>query len=375
MDGLHNVVETAKRYAADVDRRARFPAEAVAELRAGRLLAAAAPKASGGLGLATSELCSIARELARACAATAMVWSMHQGQLVTLCRFAAKGSRLAELAAVAVDEQWLIASATSESGSGGDLRSSVAAVQPHAGDGDFVRLDKHATTVSYGAEADLLLVTARRCAEAPAGDQVLVAVRPEQAVTTRTSAWDPMGMRGTCSPGLHIEATVPRWQVLPAAFGDMAATVMVPLTHALWAATWIGLASEALDRAIRLSRGRLSGERAAPPPAALAEARWRLASVEALLDAAACETDAVLAGTSPPSVGLTARTNTLKVAASETALQVASSALRVCGMAGYSESGPFSVARILRDLSSSVIMIANERINGATAHMLLLEGR
>src|SRR5947209_17388736 len=41
-------------------------------------------------------------------------------------------------------------------------------------------LDKDATTASYAAQADDLLVTCRRNAEAPASDQVLVLVRSEE---------------------------------------------------------------------------------------------------------------------------------------------------------------------------------------------------
>lgn len=315
----------------------------------------------------------IAQGLARACAATALVWSMHQGQLASLCRFSGGVARLEEMARTAVSEQWLIASATSEAGSGGNLRSSEAALEDLSEEPARVRLVKHATTVSYGSEADLILVTARRSADGAPSDQVLAAVLPEQAQLEQTSEWNPMGMRGTSSPGFRIEAAIPRNQVLPVAFGDIAAGAMIPLTHLLWAAVWTGLAAEALDRSVRLTRRRLTGGTAGKSPAALAEARWRLAALEALLEETAAQTEKVLSGQVRPTVGLTVRINSLKVAASETAMEIALLALRTCGIAGYMESGSFSVARIIRDLSSSLVMIGNDRILNTTAQMLLME--
>ncbi|MFC9244554.1 acyl-CoA dehydrogenase family protein [Streptomyces sp. NPDC057136] len=69
-----------------MDRQARFPAEAVAALRVGGLLNAAAPAHLGGLGLATRDLVEIAGSLAAGCGASAMVWAMHQVQLACLVR-------------------------------------------------------------------------------------------------------------------------------------------------------------------------------------------------------------------------------------------------------------------------------------------------
>ncbi|MET7737704.1 acyl-CoA dehydrogenase family protein [Streptomyces sp. NPDC005402] len=148
---------------------------------------------------------------------------------------------------------------------------------------------------------------------------------------------------------------------------------MIPLTHLLWAAVWTGLAAEALDRSVRMARRKLTAGTGGQPPAALAEARWRLAGPEALLAETATQTQQVLSGQARPTVGLTVRINSLKVAASETAMEIAFLALRGCGIAGYMESGPFSVARIIRDLSSSLVMIGNDWLLHTNSQMLLME--
>ncbi|MGW5352160.1 acyl-CoA dehydrogenase family protein [Streptomyces sp. NPDC004031] len=382
------MAEVAARHAAAVDEKARFPQEAVDRLRDCGLVSACAPRAAGGAGLDVRGLAVIARGLARACAATAMIWSMHQGQLASLWRYAGPGGFLHDLARQATKEQWLIASATSEAGIGGDLRRSGAALEPVTDSPlGLFRLSKEATTVSYGAHAEALFVTARRAPDAPASDQVLVAVPARQATLEKTGGWQPLGMRGTSSPGFRIAAQVGGQNVFPVPFADIAAGAMVPVTQVLWAATWAGLAAEALDRAVRMARRRAArsagaaggagaaGAAAAHAPSALAEARWRLAGVDAMVDDMAGHAQRLLDGEAQASVGTAVRANSLKVGASESCLEIAHLALRACGMAGYSEQGPYSVARIIRDLSSSVVMIGNDRILENTARMMLVERR
>ncbi len=368
------VADTAARHARDVDAGARLPVEAIAALRKHNLLAAVAPRDLGGLGLSVQELAAVGRRIARACGSTAMVWAMHQGQLACLCRHHGDTPALVELARTAVARQWLIASVTSEPAGGGDIRTSTADLVASADGSGTVTLAKDATTVSYGAAADLLQVTARRNSEAVANDQVLVAVLREQATLVQRGTWAPLGMRGTSSPGFRLSATVPEEQILGDPFADIAGATMVPLTHTLWAAVWLGLAGEAVSRAVKVSRRRAAGPRSGDATrSALGEARWRLASLEALLADMTVRTQELLDEGAQPTLSQSVRTNALKVAASESALEIAHLSLRVCGMAGYSEEGPFSVARIIRDLSSAPIMINNSRLLDTTAQLMLME--
>ena len=64
--------------------------------------------------------------------------------------------------------------------------------------------------------------------------------------------------------------------------------------------------------------------------------------------------------------------NLLKVNSSERAIETVLHALQACGLSGYRNDGEFSVARNLRDVLSSSIMINNERILASTASSLLL---
>ncbi|MFI7635079.1 acyl-CoA dehydrogenase family protein [Nonomuraea sp. NPDC049400] len=371
-------------HATEVDRDARFPKEALRALRAHGLLAAAAPVERGGLGADVPALAGMAAALARGCGATAMIWAMHQVQLACLLACderprpreavtgpgpgeAVTGSELREAVTRVVRDQLLIASATSEAGIGGALRTSACAVER---DGASARLDKRATTVSYGVEADALLVSARRGPGSPPGDQVAVLVDSARTQLEVLGGWNPLGMRGTCSPALRVRAEFEDWRILPVPFGDLVARVMTPLSHVLWSGVWYGLAAEAADRAVRHARAR--GDGAGPPSGSLAEMRWRLAGLEAQLDAAAREAQDVLTGAAEPTVAFTLRVNSLKLAMSQVAVDVALAAMRVCGMAGYSEEGPHSVARLLRDLLSAPLMINNERLVAIGSQLALM---
>jgi acyl-CoA dehydrogenase len=112
---------------------------------------------------------------------------------------------------------------------------------------------------------------------------------------------------------------------------------------------------------------------ALPPGASrLVGAVEKLQMVEARINAALTHHAATIA---PPnqSFAAAAAINMLKTGASETCLEVVQEALLVCGFAGYSNAGPFSLSRHLRDLNSARLMINNDRIRENTARLLLLQ--
>ena len=66
--------------------------------------------------------------------------------------------------------------------------------------------------------------------------------------------------------------------------------------------------------------------------------------------------------------------NLVKVDASELAVHTVMTALRACGLSGYRNDSEFSVARHLRDVLSSPLMINNERIIANISTSLLMNG-
>ena len=259
--------EVAAAHADDVDARARFPEETIAALKEQRALSAFVPAELGGAGASFETIARCCLELGRYCGASAMVFAMHQIQLAAIVRHLDGeswfGQYLRDLAA----EQRLIASVTSEIGTGGDIGRSIAPLTDN-GDGTM-SFEKQAPTVSYGAYADDLLTTLRRGPETEPGDQVIVLSSAGQTSLEQTGTWDVLGMRGTCSPGYIVRATVPPEQVLGAPCARVLAETMVPASHILWSQLWLGICENAFDRARAFVRAAAKRNAGTPIPAAL----------------------------------------------------------------------------------------------------------
>jgi len=168
------VAAAAAEHAVEVDRDARFPRETFAAARQHRLLSMLVPVELGGDGASVADAVDICYMLGTACGSSAMIFAMHQIQVVILLRHARESAWHQQLLRRLCDEQLLLASSTTENQMGGAVRSSACAVEREAGGSRF-SLVKNATVMSYGAEADGVLVTARRAPDSAQSDQVLVA--------------------------------------------------------------------------------------------------------------------------------------------------------------------------------------------------------
>ncbi|WP_167772952.1 acyl-CoA dehydrogenase family protein [Ramlibacter humi] len=367
--------EVAAAHAADVDAKARFPIETLAALREYGVLSAAVPRELGGAGCNMQELSQLCATLAQHCASSAMVLAMHYIQLACLARHGMESEFFRGYLSELVRRQYLLASMTSEVGTFGDTRSSICAVR--CGDGCF-QLDKDATTGSYCAHADAILVTCRRDEEAANSDQVLVLVRREDCTLTQTTSWDTMGMRGTCSPGFKLVSAGDEAQVLPGSFADSSAQTMVPYSHILWASLWWGIAAGAVAKAANFVRSQARQKPGSVPPTAsrLAEVSVELQAFKQNWMSAARDFDAL--GDGPQgreellSLGWALRLNNLKIASSEAAPEIVHRALKIVGILGYKNDSPYSLGRHLRDSLSGALMISNDRIAAKNASMLLV---
>ena len=224
-------VEVAGPHAAEVDRDGRFPREVVDALREERLLSAWIPTELGGGGASLSQVASAVEALSAHCASSGMIYAMHQIQVASLVRHGDTPWLQEYLRAVA-DHELLLASATTEKGIGGDVRSSSCAVE--ATDGRF-HLVKHAPVISYGSDADAILATARRGPDSPPNDQVLVVVPVGDATLEQDGVWNALGFRGTCSDGFVLTADGGTDQIMADAYDEISATTMLPTSHVLWA--------------------------------------------------------------------------------------------------------------------------------------------
>jgi len=355
-----------------VDAEARFPHEAIAAARAQRLLGILVPTELGGEGASISDVVDVCYALGRACGSSAMIYAMHQIMVACLVRHARGSAWHAEFLRRIAAEQLLLASSTTEGQGGGDLRKSDCAV---AADRSGIALTKSATVISYGAQADAIVTTARRSPDAPATDQVLVAFVKDDYRLDRLSGWDTLGMRGTCSAGFTLDAEGGAEQILPEPYQVIHARTVMPVAHLTWSAVWAGIAAGAVERARRFVRHAARKQKGELPPGAahLTRASATLQMLQAGITGALRRYERIL-DTPPALEALDFQTalNLLKVNSSELAIAVVTSALQACGLAGYRNDGEFSVARPLRDALSSSVMINNDRILGNVASATLL---
>jgi acyl-CoA dehydrogenase len=382
--------EIAAQFADEVDRDARFPIEALDQLRTARLLGAMVPTELGGLGYSLTQVGLIVERLARSCSSTAMVFAMHQIQVACLVNHQRTGALDVLLKQIAA-EQLLVASATTERAVSGSVRTSVCCVTRtgesgvQLGEGS-VELVKEASIISYARAADAILVTARRALNAAPTDQVLVAIVKDDYSLEATNQWDTLGFRGTESAGFVLRATAPAEYVFDDPFADISRRTMLPVSHLVWAYLWVGLAAEAVSRARRLLRQEARKQPGVTPPMApgVGDLVNRLQELRSLAYDAAQEYERAVAQwhgepTNPSdsplrvdSLGFSIRMNGLKLAGSKAVVELITDAIEVCGMPAYQASGPYSLGRLLRDAHGARVMINNNRLAAANAAWLLV---
>ena len=354
--------ETAKINAAAVDAEARFPSEAFAEIRKQKLLGILVPQALGGEGASIAEISDVCYILGQACSSTGLIYAMHQIKMACIVRHTKGSSALERILSRIVAEQLLLASSTTEGQAGGNVRSSEAAIEH---DGGQITLERKATVISYAVEADGVVTTARRAADAAASDQVLLVLLKGDYTLERLQVWDTLGMRGTHSEGFTLRARAPAEQIIPESYDRIHAQTMVPFAHLLWGSVWAGIAAAAAGRAQAFIRHAARSANGQLPPGAahFTQAVSTLRTLRGVLAANLRGYEAVMADDKAiTSLEFQAAITLTKVQVSELALAAVLSSLRACGLSGYRNDTEFTIGRLLRDVLSAPIMINNDRI-------------
>jgi len=359
--------------AADVDRQARFPTEGIGALKELELLSAYVPTELGGMGLTIAEIARLCEILGQYCGSTAMIFAMHQIQVACIVHHGGHSRFFQRYLQDLVTHQYLIASATTEMGIGGDLRSSLCAVERA---GDRFTLVKKAPVISYGQAADYILVTARRAPDAPPSDQVHVLVKTSECQLEPLSTWDTLGFRGTCSLGYVLRSSGDADQILPAPFANILSETMHPVSHIVWASLWSGIAGDAVNHARAFVRDEARKNPSIPPTSALrlAEVDSRLQGMRSNIEAAVADYQRRLQLGDPESFrnfAFAIATNNLKLASSELVVDIVSRAMLICGISGYRNDSKHSLGRHLRDAFGAALMVNNDRIMNHNASMLL----
>ncbi|MDW3180794.1 acyl-CoA dehydrogenase family protein [Roseobacter sp.] len=350
-------------HACAVDAEARFPVEGIAALRGAGWL----QPPEGQEDEALSTLVSRCRAVGEACSSTGLIFAMHHIMLACLQRH---GGEALQQVPEALTGQWLLASSTTEQATGGDISRSLCAVRDDGNGNGF--LEKDASVLSYAEQSDLILVTARRDAQAEESDQVLVAIPTRDVRLRRVRDWSGLGMRGTESHGYRLLGRFPRACVMDVPYTEILRQTMQPYSHLCWSAVWYGIARRAVCKATTALRRSGGLSSAGPALAAINHRmdRWWAMQAQAM---------ALLTG--PLDDGLVARTrrtsvfNGLKVEASETARQVVMDCLDLAGFPAYGDTGSCALGPEIRDILSAPLMVSNSRLRTAMAASAALSMR
>lgn len=372
---VHEIGKNVLRvHAPDVDAKARFPRESIQAMRDLRLMSAYVPEAFGGMGLSVVQVAKICEAMGQYCGSSAMIYAMHKIQVACVVHHAQSSDYFKGYLGELVRDQRLMASATTEIGTGGDLRSSICAVETT---GDQFKVTKQAPVISYGEDADDLLLTCRSTPDSPADQQSHVMLRKGEYTAVPLSNWDTLGFRGTCSSGFTVTATGHVQQIFPQPFSVILAQTMHPTAHIWWGALWCGIAMDAVNTARAFVRAEARKTPGETPISAI-----RLGEVDQVLQQMrhnvathARDYDERLDRNCPESIeefGFSIRTNNLKLSSSRLLVDIVGAAMLICGISGYRNDSKFSLARHLRDAYGAQLMVNNDRILKLNATMLMV---
>lgn len=335
----------------EVDRHARWPAEAMQALKDARLTALQVPTRLGGHGQGLAGLATIVETLGRACPSTAMCFGMH---CVGTAVIAARTNPLHDerfLVPIA-DGRHVTTLALSEAGTGANFFLAETALTRR--DGELL-VEGEKQFVTNGGEADSYVVSTKASVESPAGDFSCVVVERDSPGITWGPLWAGLGMRGNSSRSMKLQTPVPSGYLLGNE-GDQVwyvFEVVAPYFLVAMAATYVGIAQCALTAATQhLGERRHShtGQALAAQPLLqhrIGELWMQVERARTMLHNAARLGDAGSPDAMLPILAC-------KAQAGETAVAVTNEAMTLCGGMGYRDNGLLS--RLLRDARASHVM-------------------
>lgn len=345
---LEPVLEIAGKSAAEVDRGAAFPEDAVAALRESGLLGLTLPVEVGGVGAGPHEFVDVVGSLAGVCGSTAMIYLMHVSAAMPLA--VAPPAGLPGLLADVASGKVLASLALSEAGSRSHFWAPVS--QARSNGNGAVTLDARKSFVTSAGHADVYVASTLT----PDADTVdLYAIPAATAGVEVAGRWRGLGLRGNASAPMTFAADVPADHRLGApgqGFELMLQTVM-PWFNLGNAAVSVGLCRAAVDAAVRhTSASRL--EHLDQSLSALPTIRAQLARMSIELAATSAYVAQAANRIAEPADDTMLYVLGVKAAANDAALRITDAAMRVCGGAAFAEH--LQVDRFFRDARAGHVM-------------------
>jgi alkylation response protein AidB-like acyl-CoA dehydrogenase len=342
--------ESIAPHAADVDARGRFPREAVDALAKAGLLGLTIPVEHGGMGQSIRVACAALDEIAQRCASTAMIYLMHLcGCSCYLARPHAVEDTLRQVAR----GEHLSTLAWSEKGS----RSHFwAPVNQAAQNNGSIVLNAEKSWVTSAGEAEGYVVSTQTAGGEEPTDTTLYLVLKEDRGFTVSDRWNGLGMRGNASAPMTLEnCQIPSDRALcePSDGFRTMLEVVLPWFNLGNAAVSVGIA----EAAASATRSHLTSARLEHLDSRLCDLpnlRARLAEMRVETDRARAHLASVIDAVEDPGPNTVLLVMESKVAAAETAREVAEIGMQACGGAAFSRH--LSVERNFRDVHAASVM-------------------
>lgn len=347
-DRLTPAVDAARANAADVDQQARFPSEAIDELRGCGLLGIAIPTRLGGLGGDASDVAAAVSTLAENCASAAMIWTMHIAATAVLMTDA---DRFADELVAAAAGDHLCTLALSERATRSNFWVSMGSCERRP---NGWRLEVDKSFVTSAGPANSYVVSAATPERATPDQSELFLVHADEAGVEVLDWWQGSGLRGNSSAPMRFRCELADAAHIgpPAGGRAILLDAVIPWFQLGAAAVSLGLCRAAAT----FARSHLSGsvlehlgERLIDQPVV----RHNLGRLIADVDAAGGFVRSVAAAMAAGTASMT-QVLELKALANEAALTATDRAMRLGGGAAY--SGRTVMDRVFRDARAGVVM-------------------
>ncbi len=347
LDTLEPIVQSViAPSAASVDQAGEFPSAGLAALGSAGLLGLTVATEHGGMGLGLDAAALVVERLARACASTAMVVCMHYSGTAVLNAHAGP-----QVLRDVADGKHLSTLAFSEAGSRSHFWAPMSSATLDTGS---VVLDAQKSFVTAARHATAYVWSSRPVGAE--GISTLWLVPRNAAGLNVPTPFDGMGLRGNDSSPVsaHDVRVHPSAMLGPDGKGfDLMMGVVLPTFNVLNAAASIGLC-EAAVAATAAHASATRHEEAGNSLAELPTIRANIARMRSKTDMArTLWLDTVAAIGSGRADGMM-RVLQVKAVAGETAIEVTTLAMRVCGGAAYRKE--VGVERYFRDGQAASVM-------------------
>jgi alkylation response protein AidB-like acyl-CoA dehydrogenase len=349
--------EVLEPLATELDREARFPAEARRVFAGHGLLNPLLPERFGGaeVGFATTVL--LIEEVARVCAASALLIIAQTDGMLPILHGGAEALQQRFLSRLGGDSEQLTALAATEPGAGSDL---LAMKTRAVRDGERYVIDGQKCFITNGAVADFFVLYAYTDpAAGPRGISAFVVERDAPGLAYGRNE-DKMGMRGSVNSellfdGLRLPAEN---RIGPEGTGFANLMQVLSQNRLFCAAQAVGIAQGALDHAMAFARERVQFGR---PIAQLSPIQFMIADMAAATEAARLLTrQAATEFDRSEHKAAALHGGMAKVLASDTAMRVTTDAVQVMGGYGYMRDHP--VERMMRDAKLTQIYTGTNQI-------------